>query len=543
MESATERSHLSGDSPLETVRVLHLEDDADDALLIRKAMLRSGVPIEVVHAASASAYTSAIGDRSFDLILSDNGLPGFNGQAALELARTKQPGTPFIFVSGADDEHQILASLAGGATDFVSKDDLWRLSAAVRQILEHKNTQAGLIRQNQAMKRLVTAVQDLSLARNLEAVIEVVRKAARELTGADGATFILREGDKCFYVEEDAIAPLWKGQRFSMSACISGWAMLNRQPAVIEDIYSDQRIPFDAYRPTFVKSLVMVPIRAAAPIGAIGNYWAERHLATPDEVELLQALANTTAVAVENVQLYGELERRVEQRTTQMQEAYGELEAFSFSVSHDLRAPLQHISGFAGLLQEECSGKLSGQSLSYLDRISTAVKEMGKLIEDLLCLARVSHSELNRETVQLSKIASALAASLQSSNPERHAEFRIADEVEVQGDGGLLRVVMENLFSNAWKFTSRQERPLIEFGAIRTLDGKQCFVRDNGVGFDLKYASRLFAPFQRLHRAEDFAGSGVGLATVRRIIHRHGGRVWADAQPEKGASFYFTLPA
>ncbi|MBV9623211.1 MAG: GAF domain-containing protein [Acidobacteria bacterium] len=532
----------SGDSR-ETVRILHLENDADDALLIHKAMSKSGVALEVVHASTAPDYRSAIAAGGFDLILSDNGLPGFSGQTALELARQTSPDTPFIFVSGLGDENQILASLRDGAADFVSKDDLWRLTTVIRQLLENKRARIGLARQNQAMRRLVTAVQDLSLARDLDTVIEVVRKAARELTGADGATFVLREEDKCFYVEEDAIGPLWKGQRFPMSACISGWAMLNRQPAVIEDIYSDPRIPVDAYRPTFVKSLVMIPIRTAAPIGAIGNYWAERHLATTDEVELLQALANTTAVAVENVQLYGELEQRVEQRTRQMQAAYDELEAFSYSVSHDLRAPLQHISGFAGLLKEECSTTLNEQSVRYLDRISQAVKDMGKLIEDLLCLSKVSHSELNLEGVNLSQIASAVAANLKSSAPHRQAEFQLAENVEVLGDGGLLRVVMENLLSNAWKFTSRREHALIEFGATRTPNGNECFVRDNGVGFDLKYSNRLFAPFQRLHRAEDFSGTGVGLATVRRIIHRHGGRVWAQAEPDRGASFYFTLPS
>lgn len=182
-----------------------------------------------------------------------------------------------------------------------------------------------LQRHNAAMRRLVLAVQELSLARNLETVMAIVRKAARELTGADGATFVLRDGDKCHYADEDAIAPLWKGQRFPMSACISGWAMLNRRPAVIQDIYADARIPADAYRPTFVKSLVMVPIRVEQPIGAIGNYWARSHLAAPEETEVLQALANTTAVAMENIQVYSELEARVRERTMQLEATHREL--------------------------------------------------------------------------------------------------------------------------------------------------------------------------------------------------------------------------
>ncbi len=161
-----------------------------------------------------------------------------------------------------------------------------------------------------AMERLVEVIQALSLASDLPAIMDVVRRAARALTGADGATFVLRDGDKCFYAEEDAIAPLWKGQRFPLTLCISGWTMLNRQPAVIEDIYADPRIPADAYRPTFVRSLAMVPIRTQKPVGAIGTYWATRRNPTPEEVKVLSALADTTAVAMEHVRLYSELERR-----------------------------------------------------------------------------------------------------------------------------------------------------------------------------------------------------------------------------------------
>src|SRR5262245_26556074 len=166
---------------------------------------------------------------------------------------------------------------------------------------------------------LVEVVQQLSLARDLRTVQDIVRHSARRLTGADGATFILRDNNRCHYVDEDAISPLWKGQRFPMSACISGWAMLNRRAAVIEDIYADDRIPHDAYRPTFVKSLVMVPIRALDPIGAIGTYWATTRVPDPAEVRLLQALADTTAVALENVRVFTELEERVKARTAELE--------------------------------------------------------------------------------------------------------------------------------------------------------------------------------------------------------------------------------
>lgn len=175
--------------------------------------------------------------------------------------------------------------------------------------------------------RLIRAVQELSMARDVGRVAEIVRHAARGLSGADGASFVLRDGDSCYYRDEDAISPLWKGQRFPMDLCVSGWVMQHRQAAVIPDIYLDPRVPHEAYRPTFVKSLVMVPIRTLAPIGAIGTYWAGSHKASEAQVELLQALADSTSIALENIQLYAELEQRVEERTGQLIEANQRLQA------------------------------------------------------------------------------------------------------------------------------------------------------------------------------------------------------------------------
>ena len=181
------------------------------------------------------------------------------------------------------------------------------------------------------MPYLLQVVQALSLARDLPTIQRVVRHAARRLTGCDGATFVLRDGGCCFYADEEAIAPLWKGLRFPLDACVSGWTMLHRQPAVIADIYADPRIPHEAYRPTFVRSLVMVPIRTREPIGAIGNYWAVSHQATSDEVLLLQALADCTSIAMENVQLYESLERRVEERTQALSRAVDEIHRLSLT--------------------------------------------------------------------------------------------------------------------------------------------------------------------------------------------------------------------
>ncbi|HEY2991011.1 MAG TPA: ATP-binding protein [Candidatus Binatia bacterium] len=526
------------------LRVLHLEDNANDAELIQRALTQPTFEVRVV--ASRSEYLKALATGAFDIVLSDNGVPGFRGISALQTARERFPAIPFIFVSGSCDDERNVASLkAAGATECMTKSDLAKVGSAVRRAL-HGSSDSGASNQEtrylHGMERLVLAVQELSLARDLETVMAIVRRAARELTGADGATFVLREGSLCHYVDENAIAPLWKGKRFPMSACISGWAMLNRQPAVIEDIYSDPRIPHEAYRPTFVKSLAMVPIRTLDPIGAIGNYWATRHLPTPEEVKLLGALADTAAVALDNVQVYAELEQRVKDRTAELQAANKELEAFSFAVSHDLRAPLRHITGFAQILVDECRNALSRKAHDHLARIVDAGRRMSELIEDLLALSRTTQAPVKREKLNLSLIARDIMSQLKLADPGRRTELIIPEELSADGDPGLLRVVLENLLSNAWKFTAKSSRAIVEVGSMAGDDGRTVYyVRDNGAGFDMEHAGKLFGVFQRLHSDADFAGTGVGLATVQRIIHKHGGRIWAEAAVNQGATFYFTL--
>jgi signal transduction histidine kinase len=526
------------------VRILYLKDDPGHALLVEQAIEQCGLPIESVQAPSASEYLAAVESGGLDLIVVDQGLPGFSDHAALELARAKCPHVPFLILPRAD-RSEIMGRLNAGATDSVPRDNRSQLGPLIRHIstaIARDRVQARLERQNLAMKRLVAAGLELSLARTLEAVMAVVRRAARELGGADGATFILRDQDRCFYADEEAIAPLWKGQRFPIADCISGWAMLHRQSAVIEDIYADPRIAVDRYRPTFVQSLVMVPIRRHEPVGAIGNYWARHHLATPEEVEVLEALADATAAALEQIQLQGELERRVEDRRLQLEEANRELEGLSYSVSHDLRAPLQHISGFASILEQECGAALDQKAQGYLQRIYDGTKQMAGLIDDLLRLSRLVRIDLKFEKVNLSRLAREIVAGLEFRDPGRPLELIIEDNLEVEGDPGLLNTALTNLFSNAWKYSAKKARTQIEFGSRTQPDGSRSyFVRDNGAGFDMRYADRLFAPFQRLHHQEQFAGHGLGLAFVKRIIHRHGGRIWASAEPEKGATFWFTL--
>ena len=388
---------------------------------------------------------------------------------------------------------------------------------------------------------LVDTVQQLSLARDLDRVMAVVRTAARKLTGADGATFVLKDRDLCYYADEDAIEPLWKGQRFPMTACISGWAMLNKQPAVIGDIYIDSRIPIDAYKPTFVKSLVMVPIRTVEPIGAIGNYWAHQHDPTAEEILVLQSLADITSVSIENVYVYKELEERVRQRTKELEFVNKDLEAFSYSVSHDLRAPLRAISGFTQILKEDYAQLLDDEGNRMLGNIGYNAVKMGTLIDDLLEFSRLGKKDVNKVPVDMNDLTSAVMSDLNKAI-KHSAKFIVQENLHsVYADYGLITQVMVNLLSNAVKYSSKKENAVIEISS-REQEGEIIFsVKDNGAGFDMQYAGKLFGVFQRLHAQNEFEGTGVGLSLVHRIIQKHGGRIWAEAKVNEGANFSFAL--
>jgi len=392
------------------------------------------------------------------------------------------------------------------------------------------------------MERLVVTVQELSMARDMETVMCIVRTVARELTGADGATFILRENDLCFYADENAISPLWKGQRFPMQACISGWAMIHKQPVMIEDIYADDRIPVNAYKPTFVRSLLMVPIRTIDPVGAIGNYWAHKHLATTEEVKLLQALADITAVTIENVKVYNELEQRVHQRTQQLEKMNEELEAFSYSLSHDLRSPLRSVNLFMDLFKKKYESELDDEGKRLINGVTRKADEMDQLITDLFAFFGTRTNELIKKTVEMKDMVESICKEYSEQKENGKVQFVVNDLHDTKADNASIKQVWTNLIGNAVKYSRNRENPVIEIGSNETNNHIEYYIKDNGAGFDMQYYSKLFHVFQRLHTKDEFEGTGLGLAIVEKIVSNHGGSVWAQSQVDKGAMFYFSLP-
>jgi PAS domain S-box-containing protein len=260
------------------------------------------------------------------------------------------------------------------------------------------------------------------------------------------------------------------------------------------------------------------------------------------QIERVLGKERIILLAIEDITERKELERGVVKARDAAEAANKELEAFSYSVSHDLRTPLRSIDGFSQVLLEDYQDKLDDTAKSYLDRVRKATQHMGRLIDDMLKLSRVTRSEFHHESVDLSTMVRAIAEELQQNNPDRAVEVVIREGVFVNGDPTLLKIALENLVNNAWKFSSREARPQFEFGTTVKEGKTACFIRDNGVGFDMAYVDKLFGAFQRLHTSLEFPGTGIGLATVRRVFNRHGGQVWVEAEVGKGATFYFTLP-
>lgn len=339
----------------------------------------------------------------------------------------------------------------------------------------------------------------------------------------------------------------------------AGCSMLGLDPALV----TRKTLP-DFVSPAFLAEVESTILPAALRDGFWSGESHLRHFLTGEDITVhqslftIQDLHSGAPALLANIshdirdrkqaelairQLNAELERRVKARTAQLEESNRHLDAFAHSASHDLRTPLRAIDGFSQALLEDCGPALSLPGRGHLARIRAAAQRMGQLIDDLLQFSRVTRAEMVKGTVNLSRLAREVLSRWAQFQPARRIEIHIVDGLQAQGDGPLVAIVLENLLGNAWKYSAKNPHARIEFAAEQRANQTVFYVRDNGAGFDMKYAGKLFGVFQRLHRTEDFEGTGVGLATVANIINRHGGQVWADSAPNQGATFYFTLPS
>ncbi|MGE3683919.1 MAG: ATP-binding protein [Bdellovibrionales bacterium] len=393
------------------------------------------------------------------------------------------------------------------------------------------------------MAELVEVILRLSLARNLEDVTSVTRQAARHLTGADGATFVLREGDLCYYADEDAIGPLWKGKRFPMSSCVSGWAMLNRQTAVIEDIYQDPRIPAEAYRPTFVKSLVMVPIRVEQPIGAIGNYWAAHHKATPGQLRLLEALADSTSIALENVRLLSNLQ----EVNLALQNSLRMKDEFIAIAAHELRTPLAALK-----MQLELNERLARKQVtetlgSFRKSSELSMRQVERLIALTEQLLDVSRIQLERIELQYSRmnLSEAVTATVEKLGTQLQSagcvvETKIDPDIHGEWDAERIDQILSHLLSNVVKHAAG--KPVQITLSRNGADGAVLSIKDHGPGIPESLRKRLFQRFERGVALAHFGGLGLGLFIAKSLVEAHHGRIYLAPEAETGSRFVIELP-
>ena len=500
------------------LRVLIVEDDRSDISLLLFALREGGFEVTYQVVTTQAAMRLALQHHQWDLITSDHGMPQFSGPDALALTLELSPDVPFIILSGEIDINIVVALMHAGARDYVQKAELVRLVPVVERVLHEREVRNDKVLADQALiaseaqyRRLFESAQDGILIVDAESgQIRDVNPFLLDLLG--------------FSREEYLGKKLWEVAAFQdCEASKSAFLELQQKGYIRYD-----NIPLHA------KTGNSIEVEFVSNIYDVGRKKVIQ-CNIRDITERRQAEAE-----IQNLNI--DLERRVYLRTAQVEALNKELETFNYSVSHDLRAPLRRINGFVTALGRACGDELTSKGKELLVEIRASTEHMTTLIQALLKLASLGRSELLCEQTDLSSLAHIVATELQQGAPDRHAELIIPDGILASGDAAMLRIVMENLMGNAWKFTSLVNSARIEFGVTYPAGRPaEYFVRDNGAGFDMKYAHRLFGAFQRLHLEEEFPGTGIGLATVQRIIHRHGGSIRAESSVGQGSTFYFDL--
>ena len=434
------------------------------------------------------------------------------------------------------------------------------------EMAERKQAEKKIERQNQRLRVLREIDLAILAADSLENIVGAALSHIRELIDCRRASMSLFDWETnealIFNVSMTGETSIPKGTRMPLALFQDMIQTLSKnQLVLINDLsaLTDPPPQIQSHITNGLHSMCLLPLFSQnSLIGSFSLFSDIPGFFDEEKINLGREVANQIAIAItqsnllkELRDLNAELEERVLERTAQLQISNKELESFSYSVSHDLRAPLRGIAGFSEALNDEYADVLGEDGKQYLTRIQANTRRMGQLIDDLLSLARITRHELKHQEVDLSKLAGEIADELRAQEPQRRVEFEIEEQAEARGDAGLLKIVLANLLGNAWKFTSALAEAKIQFGVLhqtplpqdengeKHAGEKVFFVRDNGVGFNMAYANKLFGAFQRLHSVDEFPGTGIGLATVQRIIQRHGGRIWAEAEVDKGATFFF----
>jgi DNA-binding response OmpR family regulator len=520
-------------------RVLVIDDSQTFREALRTALDAAGYEVLTASAGEEGLQVAAVSRPA--AILVDGILPGIDGATVIRRLRLDAAlrRTPCLLLTASEGTGAELRALDAGADAFVRKEEemsviLARLGSLMRASPAADEAQTASLL---APKRVLAVDDSLTY---LEEIAAVLREEGYDVvlarSGEEALELLAVQPVDCILL--DLLMPGLSGQetcrRIKAAPVIRDIPLilltaLENREAMIEGLATGA----DDYI-SKSNELEVLKARVAAQLRRRQFEDEARRM----RVELFQRELDATEaraareIAENRAALVAELERKNK-----------ELEAFSYSVSHDLRSPLRSIDGFSKLLLREYSGVLDARGCDYLDRVSAAARRMGELIDDLLELSRVGRAELSRTPVDLSALARSVIGELARKEPDRHVEVVIEETPSAAADARLMRVVLENLLGNAWKFTGKVDSPRIEFRAESAEGGARYLVADNGSGFKMEYAAKLFQPFQRLHSESEFAGTGIGLATVYRVIDRHGGRVWAESEAGEGARFFFTLSA
>lgn len=495
-----------------------IEDEARDAELAEHTLRQGGFDFSFKRVDTQDGFIREIEQFKPNIILSDHGLPAFDGFSALSLAQQKCPDVPFIFVTGSLGEEMAIKALKSGATDFVLKHHLSTLPPALHRALnqaefhvQRKRAEEALLMSEERYRSLVELSPD-ALFVQINDKIVFINSAGVKLLGAQRAKDIIGKSASGFIHPDDR----------------------KRIQARLRKLHEEHKpLRFIEHRIVRLDGVSFDVEMGAAPLTFEGK---------PAAQVILHDITDRKQAEEEIRRLNLELEQRVIERTAELEAANKELEAFSYSVSHDLRAPLRHIEGFVEILRATQAPVLDDEGQHHLQTIADSSRQMGKLIDDLLGFSRTARVELRKVKVSLDDLVKGVLHEMEPDTMNREIEWIIHELPEIEGDPALLRQVFWNLISNALKYTRTRPFARIEIGTTRTESDTIIYVRDNGVGFDPRYAQKLFGVFQRLHRASEFEGTGVGLANVRRIVTRHGGRTWAESDLDEGATFFFSLP-